>query len=110
MRNKMKVLAWSAFLLGSVLCSAGQAFADHDTALLTWEGTTDPRVMGYEVWVGTRPSYQTPVKVGKVTSYTFTKLAPETYYFTVTSYDSTGKRSVMSNRVIKTISTCVGCK
>ena len=112
MSSRMKrILALSGTVVfGFVLLLSEPGIADHDTALLSWQASADPRVMGYEVWMGTRPSYQTPTKVGKATSYTYTKLAPGTYYFNVTSYDSAGKRSAMSNRVIKNVPACTGCK
>src|SRR6185436_21153795 len=111
MSSRIKTLALGgALALGFVLFLTEPGMADHDTAVLSWQGVTDPRVAGYEVWYGTKPSSLTPIKVGKVTSYSFTKLWPSTYYFAVSSYDSTGKRSATSSTVTKTVPWCIFCK
>ena len=43
------------------------------------------------------------VDVGNVTTYTVSNLAPGTYYFVVTAYDSSNDESSFSNEASKTI-------
>jgi len=62
------------------------------TATLTWNASTDPRVIGYRVYYGTAPrtyiqARNEGIKLGLVTSYTVTGLKSGTrYYFAVTAY------------------------
>lgn len=80
--------------------------ASTDTkASLTWNPVTSTNLAGYKVYVGTAPGvYGTPLDVGNMTSYTVNNLSiGTTYYFAVTSYNTTGKESAPSNEVSKSI-------
>jgi len=72
---------------------------------LAWDRSTSPEVVGYKVRWGTEKGvYTNSLKVGDVTSYTFTDLPyGSTVYFTVSAYDTTGTESVYSNSISKTI-------
>lgn len=84
-----------------LLASCRLAYAG-DIAL-AWDESPDP-VAGYKVYVGNASgTYGPPINVGNQTTYTVTGLAPGTYYFAVTAYDSIGNESSYSNEVFKTI-------
>jgi hypothetical protein len=81
------------------------------TATLAWsapttntDGTPLTDLAGYKVHYGkSSGTYTNTVTIGKATSYSINNLAPGTYYFTVTAYDTTGLESGYSNEVAKTI-------
>ena len=75
------------------------------TATLTWQPTTSTDLSGYKVYMGTASGvYNSPVTVGNVTSHTVSSLGVgSTYYFAVTSYDTSGNESGFSNEVSKSI-------
>ncbi len=75
------------------------------TASLTWSPVTSTNLAGYKVYVGTASGrYGTPLNVGNVSSYVLSNLtAGTTYYFVVTSYNSSGGESAPSNEVSKSI-------
>lgn len=71
---------------------------------LAWDPPTDetgsalPDVAGYRLRYGTSAgTYATTVDIGTANSCTVSELAPGTYYFTVTAYDSSGNESDYSN-------------
>ncbi|CUS36488.1 conserved hypothetical protein [Candidatus Nitrospira nitrosa] len=74
------------------------------TAILAWNGVTDPSLSGYNVKVGTASGlYSRTITVGNVTSYTVDSLTTgTTYYFAVTAYNGAGE-SQPSNEVSKSI-------
>ena len=61
-----------------------------DSITLNWSANPEADVAGYKVYYGTTSGfpYGNVVDVGKVTNYTITGLTPETYYVTVTAYDT----------------------
>ena len=80
------------------------------TATLTWNASTDPRVVGYRVYYGTASrtyiqARNEGIKLGLVTSYTVTGLKSGTrYYFAVTAYKPPSPEvdeSPYSNEVFK---------
>ena len=75
------------------------------TAALTWSPSTSTNVAGYKLYMGTSSGgYGSSVTVGNVTSYTMSNLGVgSTYYFAVTSFDSSGLESGFSNEVSKSI-------
>lgn len=75
------------------------------TASLTWSPVTSTNLAGYKVYMGTASGlYGTPLDVGNVTSYVMSNLAiGNTYYFVVTSYNSSGSESLPSTEVSKSI-------
>ena len=71
---------------------------------LAWDPPTDetgsslPDLAGYRLRYGTAAGANTTtVDIGTATSCTVSELAPGTYYFTVTAYDSSGNESDYSN-------------
>ena len=73
--------------------------------MLTWSPVTSTNLAGYKVYMGTASGrYGTPLIVGNVSSYVLSNLtAGTTYYFVVTSYNSSGGESAPSNEVSKSI-------
>ena len=71
------------------------------TATLTWiapstnvDGTLLTTLAGYKVYYGTTPGVYTSVDIGDVNSYRIVGLTKgQTYYFTVTAYDTSGNES-----------------
>ena len=87
------------------------------SATLSWDPNTEPDLAGYKIYYGTSPrtgtdpkicglcGYSNRVDVGNVTTYTFNNLTNgQTYYFSVTAYDTSNNESAFSNQVSKTIS------
>lgn len=78
-----------------------------DTANLTWNASTESDLAGYKVYRGTASgTYGAPLAtLPKTTaSYTTTGLQTgTTYFFAITSYDSSGNESTFSNEVSKSI-------
>jgi hypothetical protein len=79
-------------------------------AKLAWDaprnsdGTPVSNIAGYNVHYGTSSgNYDKKVNNGPLTTCSISGLAPGTYYFSVTSYDSAGNESTFSNEVSKTI-------
>ena len=74
-------------------------------ASLTWSPVTSPNLGGYKVYMGTASGrYGTPLDVGNVTAYVMSNLVlGNTYYFVVTSYNSSGSESLPSTEVSKSI-------
>lgn len=74
-------------------------------ASLTWSPVTSANLAGYKVYMGTASGrYGTPLDVGNVTSYAASNLAlGNTYYFAVTSYNTSGGESLPSSEVSKSI-------
>ena len=74
------------------------------SAILSWEPSPSPKVVGYRVYIGTTPGvYSWSVNVGRTTTYTFSNLAVGNYYFVVRAYSASGAESGYSNEVSKTI-------
>ena len=70
------------------------------------DGTALSNLAGYKIYVGTsHGNYTRSIDVGNVTTCTIDSLslAPGTYYFAATEYDSEGKESAFSNEVSKKI-------
>lgn len=82
-------------------------------AALTWNANVEEDLAGYRIYYGTEPrkgdcpkdgGYAKKIDAGKNNSYTFTDLpAGETYYFSVTSYNTSGKESCFSPEMSKKI-------
>jgi len=74
-------------------------------AKLTWDPNTESDLAGYKVYVGTASqAYGSPVDVGTLTTYEILNLQKgQTYYFSVTAYDSSNNESSDSNEVSKTV-------
>jgi hypothetical protein len=86
---------------------------NNTTAIVNWtpplyntDGTTLTDLAGYNIHYGTSSTSLTQtVKVANagLTSYTLTNLTSGTWYFGVSSYDSTGVESAVSNAASITI-------
>lgn len=113
------VLACSA-LIGLSGCGGGGGGGEASTdssvigtgpgsAVLEWSGTSDPRVSGYRVYVGTSSgnylqSRGRGINVGAATRGSVSGLnSGQTYYFAVTSHDGAGNESDFSAEASKTI-------
>ncbi|MBI5286287.1 MAG: PKD domain-containing protein [Deltaproteobacteria bacterium] len=85
---------------------AGQAILSWDPPTTNADGTPLTDLAGYKLYYGTAPgNYSQSIDVGNVTTYTINNLIDGfTYYFAVTSYDTSGNESSYSNEVNKTIS------
>jgi hypothetical protein len=68
------------------------------SVLLSWEPSSSPGVIGYDVYYGTSPgNFPYMVNAGGSTSVTLAGLSPGvTYYFVATAYDSLGRHSAWS--------------
>ncbi|MEM3062754.1 MAG: fibronectin type III domain-containing protein [Nitrososphaerota archaeon] len=90
------------------------------SATISWDANTEPDLSGYKIYYGTSPrtgtdpkvcglcGYATSTNVVKVTTYTFNNLTNgQTYYFSVTAYDTSNNESAFSAQVIKTIPSSV---
>jgi hypothetical protein len=81
------------------------------TATLAWsapttnvDGTPLTTLAGYKVYYGTTPGVYTSLVVGNVNSYQIAGLANgQTYYFTVTAYDTYGVESEFAPAVSKLV-------
>ncbi len=81
------------------------------TATLTWvapttyvNGTPLTTLAGYKIYYGTTPGAYRSIDVGNVNSFHVTGLSNgQTYYFTVTDYDTNGIESDYSTVVSKLI-------
>ena len=86
-------------------------------AKLSWaaptnaDGTPFTDIAGFKVYYGTSPgTYSSSINVGMTTSYSVNGLAPGTYYFTVTTCDSSGNESGFSNEAAKQSSDRMPCR
>ena len=68
---------------------------------LAWDQNTESDLAGYKVYYGTTSgTYGTPIDAGNVTTYTMTGLTlGQTYFVTVTAYDTSPNESGYSNEV-----------
>ncbi len=81
------------------------------SATLAWnapttntDGTPLTDLAGYKIYYGTSSgNYTSSVNIGNVTSYTITNLSSGTYFFAMTTYDTSGIESSFSNELSKTI-------
>jgi hypothetical protein len=88
-----------AVVLGAYPATAGM------TVPLAWNASTDPTVVGYNLYYGTSPdSLTNVVSVGDVTSAAISGLTEGvTYYFAANAYNAADQESPLSNEVAYTI-------
>lgn len=99
-----------------ILAFAASAWAG--SASLSWTANTEADLAGYKIYYGTSArtgtdpkicnlcGYATKIDVGKVTTYTITNLTNnQTYYFSVSAYDTSNNESVFSGQTSKFVST-----
>ncbi|HEY6012031.1 MAG TPA: fibronectin type III domain-containing protein [Nitrospirota bacterium] len=119
-RSFSAVLCTSILLMGLIGCGAGDgqlsvnsnSTSSNASASLAWDVPTtysdgsELVPAGYKIYYGTSSgNYTQVIDTGNTTVYSLSdlNLAPGTYYFTVTVYDSTGMESDLSNEVSKTV-------
>ncbi len=96
-------LRWSALL--AFLLLVGAASATAADVVLAWDPNTEPDLAGYKIYYGNASGvYTTIVPIGTQTTYTISGLAPGTYYFAVTAFNTSGLESGYSNEVSTTVS------
>ena len=84
--------------------TTGSATLSWDAPTTYTDGTPLTDLAGYKVYMGTSSgNYTTVVDVGNVATYVVSNLAPDTYFFVVTAYDSASNESSFSNEASKTI-------
>jgi hypothetical protein len=95
-------------IFGGSETTSGTATAGSVT--LAWDapvgsdGMPLSNISGYNVHYGTSPGYYgKTVNNGTRTICTISGLAPGTYYFAVTCYDSSGNESTFSNEAVKNV-------
>ena len=76
-----------------------------DTLTLAWDASTDPTVVGYNVYYGVASrTYTNMINVGDVTTVTISNLVPGvTYYFAATTYNAAGLESDYSTELSYTV-------
>ena len=69
--------------------------------MLAWNANGETDLAGYKVYYGTAPgTYGTPISLGNVTTYTLSGLiGGQTYYISITAYDTSNNESGHSNEV-----------
>ena len=77
------------------------------SATLTWNPSTDPTVVGYNLYYGgASGTYTNVLNAGNVTNATVSGLIQgTTYYFAATTHNSSGVQSPFSNEVAYTVTT-----
>lgn len=111
--RKLIIILLIILVAGFLLFQAfsGKIKADGQ-ADLSWNPNTEADVSGYRIYYGTSPrnadcppgGYTDNIDVHKVTNYNISNLKNgETYYFSVTSYNNSGKESCFSEEMKKTI-------
>jgi len=85
------------------------------TANLSWNPNAEANLAGYKVYYGTTPrtgdcpegGYQDKIDIGNKTSYVFNNLTNgQTYFFSITSYNTANKESCFSAEVKKQFLRC----
>jgi YHS domain-containing protein len=116
MSKKTLYKFFSFFSLVLFGCFFMNSFVLAGSATLYWDPNTEPDLAGYKIYYGTSPrtgsdpkvcglcGYSNRVDVGKVTTYTLNNLTNgQTYYFSVTAYDTSNNESAFSNQGSKYI-------
>ncbi|PIQ75467.1 MAG: hypothetical protein COV84_01075 [Candidatus Portnoybacteria bacterium CG11_big_fil_rev_8_21_14_0_20_40_15] len=114
MKHKIYIITFLAlfiFAIGADIALAG-------SATISWNANTESDLAGYKIYYGTASrtgtdpktcglcGYSTSLNVGNVRTYTFSSLTNgQTYYFSVTAYDTSNNESSFSSQVSKFIST-----
>ncbi len=79
----------------------GAAVAEGAVIKLAWDPNTESDVAGYKVYYGTSSgNYENAVDIGNTTEYLLSGLTKgQTYYISVTAYDTASNESGFSNEV-----------
>lgn len=84
--------------------TAGVATLSWSAVRTNSDGTELTDLAGYRLYVGTAPGgYAAPVVLGNVTAHRMEGLAPGTYYFAVSAFDTAGNESLLSAEVSKVV-------
>lgn len=118
-RLSIIIKTWQAFcILRKVNLSATMALVScaglsvlelsaraQQSVTLGWEKSSDPDVVGYNIYFGTSSQiYTSKLSFGNVTNATITSLADGvTYYFSATTYDSLNRESAFCDEVVYTV-------
>ena len=111
----LKFLSTTLLTLFAFIFFANLALAG--SATVSWNANTESDLAGYKIYYGTSPrtgtdpktcglcGYSTSTNVGKVTNYVFSNLTNnQTYYFSVSAYDTLNNESAFSSQVSKYVS------
>ena len=106
MKHKIYIITFLAlfiFAIGADIALAG-------SATISWNANTESDLAGYKIYYGTASrtgtdpktcglcGYSTSLNVGNVRTYTFSSLTNgQTYYFSVTAYDTSNNESSFSS-------------
>jgi hypothetical protein len=103
---KQKIIPKYIMVLVSVALVICPSLVLAGYATLSWQSNTEPDLAGYRVYFGSSSrSYGPYISVGNVTRYTVSNLDEgSTYYFCLTSVDTSGNESGYSAEVSKQIS------
>ncbi len=104
---KARVLGRSGHVAGSIVLALVAvapflcASARGQSVTLAWDASTDPDVVGYNLYYGgATQTYTNVVAVGSVTNATVSGLLPGAkYFFAATAIDSVGMESEFSNEI-----------
>ena len=96
----------SLLLGGTALLIQSPAFASQSVTL-AWNPSTDPTVVGYNIYYGgASGNYTNTFSAGNTTNATISGLVEgDTYYFAATTYNSSGIQSPFSNEVSYSVPT-----
>jgi len=84
--------------------ASGSVSLAWDVPTIYVDGTPATSTIGFKVYYGTASrTYTHIIDVMTVTNCMISSLAPGTYYFAITAYDSSGIESDFSNELSKTI-------
>ncbi len=110
------IILSSLIIVGCEGCGGGGSNSNNKTSpgkfvTLSWDppttnadGTPLADLAGFRIYYGLASrNYSWVIDVGNVTTYKIENLSPNTYYFAVTAYDTSGNESDYSNEVSKII-------
>jgi hypothetical protein len=102
---QIKRAALVLFLLGGLAMLLPMPALATQSVTFGWEASTDPRVVGYNIYYGTSSHvYTSKVSVGNVTTATISGLVEgTTYYFAATTYDDQNQESDYSDEISYTV-------
>jgi fibronectin type 3 domain-containing protein len=91
--------------LGAIIILFGAGSAKADTVNLGWNGSSDPGIQGYRVYVGTtQDQFTQTYDTGTGTTFAVNGLeSGKVYYFAVSAIGSTGLESELSDEITVTL-------
>jgi len=114
-RLRISILILLIILILGILYFANynHPLAPTGEATLSWDKSSDSTVKGYRIYYGTAPrdgkcppgGYASHIDTGSNTKYILKNLAAgKTYYFSVATYNTSGREGCFSQEMKKTIS------